>query len=137
MRGRRTEKRGRGTAKDAVLRAVERGGEVVAQLVPNVTGQTILKFIKSVVKTEDSELITDQYRDYNAIDKEMKHETLNRSENGKKVRYIPIPLKASGHSSKGHGMDNITTIRQDTRPCFSQRRAINITTEKLTYSGSF
>ena len=73
-------KRGRGTAKDAILGAVQRGGKVVAQLVSNVTGQTILDFIKRVVKTEDSELITDQYRGYNAIGKEMKHETLNRSE---------------------------------------------------------
>ena len=70
-------KRGRGTAKDAVIGAVQRGGKVVAQLVSNVTGQTILDFIKRVVKTEDSELITDQYPGYNAIGKEMKHETLN------------------------------------------------------------
>ena len=39
-------KRGRGTAKDAVLGAVARGGKVVAQLVRNVTGKTILDFIK-------------------------------------------------------------------------------------------
>lgn len=73
-------KRGRGTAKDAVIGAVQRGGRVVAQLVPDVTGQTILEFINKCVKTEDSQLITDQYRGYNEIGKEMKHETLNRSE---------------------------------------------------------
>ncbi len=39
-------KRGRGTAKDAVLGAVQRDGQVVAELVPDVTGQTIFDFIK-------------------------------------------------------------------------------------------
>ena len=39
-------KRGRGTAKDAVLGAVARGGKVVAQLVENTTGETIKDFIK-------------------------------------------------------------------------------------------
>ena len=73
-------KRGHGTAKDAVLGAVQRGGKVIAKLVENATGKTILDFIKRFVKTEDSELYTDQYRGYNAIGKEMKHETLNRSE---------------------------------------------------------
>ena len=73
-------KRGRGTAKDAVLGAVARGGKVVAQLVENVKGSTIAKFIKKVVKTEDAELYTDQYRGYNEVGKEMKHETMNRSE---------------------------------------------------------
>ena len=73
-------KRGRGTAKDAVLGAVARGGHVIAQLVSNVTGETISDFINRFVNTEDSELITDQYRGYNEIGKEMKHETLNRSE---------------------------------------------------------
>ena len=73
-------KRGRGTAKDAVLGAVQRGGQVVAELVPNTTGETTKAFIQKFVKTEDSELYTDQYRGYNEVGKEMKHETINRSE---------------------------------------------------------
>jgi transposase-like protein len=76
-------KRGRGTAKDAVLGAIQRGGKVIAQLVPNTTGQTIRNFIQKFVKTDDSELYTDQYRAYNKIGKEMKHETMNRSEKWK------------------------------------------------------
>lgn len=71
--------RGRGTAKNAVLGVIQRGGKVVAQLVGNVTGKTIRGFIKRFVKTDDSELYTDQYRGYNAIGKEMKHETMTRS----------------------------------------------------------
>lgn len=74
-------KRGRGTVKDAVLGAVARGGNVIAQLVPNITGQTILEFIKRHVKTEESELYTDKFRGYNEAGKVVKtHETLNRSE---------------------------------------------------------
>ena len=73
-------KRGRGTAKDAVIGAVQRGGHVVAELVENVKDSTIAKFIKKFVKTDVSELITDQYRGYNDIGRKMKHETLNRSE---------------------------------------------------------
>ena len=54
-------KRGRGTDKTAVIGAVERGGKVVAQVAENLTGRTILKFIKKAVKIEDSELMTDEF----------------------------------------------------------------------------
>ena len=74
------KKRGRGTAKDVVLGAVARGGKVVAELVENVKGSTIAEFIKKFVKTDDAELYTDQYKGYNYIGKEMKHETMNRSQ---------------------------------------------------------
>ena len=74
-------KRGRGTAKNVVLGAVARGGKVVAQLVSDIAGETITNFIKKFVKTEDSELYTDQYTgDHNDIGKQMKHETINRSQ---------------------------------------------------------
>ena len=78
--GETPKKRGRGTAKDVVLGAVARGGKVIAQLVENAKGSTIANFIKKFVKTDASELYTDQYRGYTEIGKEMKHETLNRSE---------------------------------------------------------
>ena len=42
-------KRGHGTEKDAILGAVQRGGKVVAQLAPQLTGRTILEFIRSAV----------------------------------------------------------------------------------------
>ena len=73
-------KRGRGTAKDAVIGAVARGGKVVAELVTDIAGETIADFIKKVVNTTDSKLYTDQYQGYNTIGKEMEHETMNRSE---------------------------------------------------------
>ena len=73
------KKRGRGTSKDVVLGAVACCGKVIAELVPNATGETIKNFIKKFVKTDDSKLYTDEYRGYNAIGREMAHETLNRS----------------------------------------------------------
>ena len=74
------KKRGRGTAKDVVLGAVKRGGQVVAKLVANATAETIKEFIKSVVNTDESQLITDGYRGDNQIGKQMKHETINGSQ---------------------------------------------------------
>ena len=73
-------KRGRGTEKDAIIGAVQRGGKVVAQLAPQLTGRKILEFIKSFVKLDDSELITDEYHTYNLIGREMKHTIINHSE---------------------------------------------------------
>ena len=73
-------KRGRGTAKDAVIGAVARGGKVVAELVSDISGETIADFIKRVVNTEDAKLYTDQFKGYNIIGREMEHETINRSE---------------------------------------------------------
>lgn len=73
-------KRGRGTDKDAIIGAVQRGGKVVAQLAPNLTGRTILEFIRSVVNLKDSKLITDEYHAYNAVGKEMKHAVINHAE---------------------------------------------------------
>ena len=78
------KKRGRGTSKDVVLSAVARRGKVIAELVPNATGETIKNFIKKHVKTDDAKLYTDQYRGYNAIGREMEHETLNRSRHWEK-----------------------------------------------------
>ncbi len=70
-------KRGRGTEKTAIIGAVQRGGRVVAQVAHNLTGRTILEFIRSAVNLKDSELITDEYQAYNAIGKEMKHAVIN------------------------------------------------------------
>lgn len=75
------KKRGRGSAKDAILGAVARGGKVVAQLVENVRAETITKFIKKFVNTDETAFYTDQFRAYNDVGEIMKnHETMNRSE---------------------------------------------------------
>ena len=67
-------KRGRGTEKDAIIGTVQRGGKIVAQLTPQLTGRKILEFIKSFVKLDESELITDEYHTYNLIGREIKHD---------------------------------------------------------------
>lgn len=73
-------KRGRGTEKTPVLGAVERGGQVVAQVAEDLTGRGILKFIRSVVNLKDSELITDEYKAYLEVGKEVKHAIIKHSE---------------------------------------------------------
>lgn len=73
-------KRGRGTEKDPVIGTVQRGGKVVTQLALQFTGRKILKFIKRVVKLDESELITDEYHAYNLVSREVKHTIINHSE---------------------------------------------------------
>ena len=60
--------------------AVERGGKVVAKVAKNLTGRTILNFIKNAVKIEDSQLMTDEYYGYRQLASVMKHEIINHQE---------------------------------------------------------
>ncbi len=73
-------KRGRGTNKDAIIGLVQRGGKVVAKLTDNLTGRAILDFIKKHVKMNESELMTDEFRSYQRVGKEMKHRVINHQE---------------------------------------------------------
>ena len=65
--GGNTSKRGRGTDKTPIIGAVERDGNVVAQVAQDLTGKGILNFIRHAVSSDDSVLITDEYRAYNAV----------------------------------------------------------------------
>ena len=73
-------KRGRGTSKTAVIGAVERGGQVVAEVAKGLTGRAILEFIRRVVNVKESELMTDEYHAYNALSSQLKHHVINRQE---------------------------------------------------------
>ncbi len=73
-------KRGRGTSKTAVIGAVQRGGEVVAEVAKGLTGRAILEFIQRVVNVKESELMTDEYHAYNALSGQLKHEVINHQE---------------------------------------------------------
>ncbi|RKU13829.1 hypothetical protein C6501_09070 [Candidatus Poribacteria bacterium] len=73
-------KRGRGTSKTPVIGAVERGGHVIAKVADDLTGQSIMRFIKDVASIEDSELMTDEFKGYLAIGREMKHHIINHKE---------------------------------------------------------
>lgn len=77
---RKSSKRGRGTNKDAILGIVQRGGQVAAALVPDLTGRTILNFIKEHVNISKSELMTDEFRSYQTVGNEMKHSIVNHQE---------------------------------------------------------
>lgn len=73
-------KRGRGTKKTPVLGAVERGGHVVAEVTNSLSGRRILEFIRSAVNLEGSELMTDEFKAYNLVGREMKHAIVNHRE---------------------------------------------------------
>ena len=73
-------KRGRGTSKTAVIGAVARGGEVVAEVAKGLTGRDILEFIRRVVNVKESELMTDEYHAYNALSNDLKHHVVNHQE---------------------------------------------------------
>lgn len=73
-------KRGRGTDKTAVIGAVERGGNVVAEVAKGLTGRAILEFIRRVVNVRESELMTDKYHAYNALSGQLKHHVINHQE---------------------------------------------------------
>ena len=72
--------RGRGTSKTAVIGAVERGGQVVAEVAKGLTGRAILEFIRRVVNVKESELMTDEYHAYNALSSQLKHHIINHQE---------------------------------------------------------
>lgn len=69
--------RGRGTKKIPVIGAVERGGNVVAQVARDLSGKGILRFVKDSVEAYGSILITDEYQSYNAVHGFMPHVAVN------------------------------------------------------------
>lgn len=77
---REPSKRGRGTDKDCILGAVERGGKVVAKIATELTGRYILEFIRKHVKMAESELMTDEFKAYQRVGKEMKHSIIDHQE---------------------------------------------------------
>ena len=70
---------GRGTSKQAVVGAVERGGRVVARTAADLSGKTLLSFIQDNVEPKDSTLMTDEWKGYKGIKKFMPHEVINHS----------------------------------------------------------
>ncbi|MCY3742890.1 MAG: IS1595 family transposase [Candidatus Poribacteria bacterium] len=78
-----SSKRGRGTDKTAIIGAIERGGQVVAEVAKGLTGRHILEFIRRVVSTKESELMTDEYHAYNTLSRDLKHEVINHQ-----VQYV-------------------------------------------------
>ncbi|MBC8392200.1 MAG: IS1595 family transposase [Deltaproteobacteria bacterium] len=75
--------RGRGTKKPAVVGFIERGGKVKAQLVNKENGDLTAKKLSALVRknvdTENSILMTDEFKGYIQIKNFMGHKTINHS----------------------------------------------------------
>jgi transposase len=69
----------RGKAKTTALGLVERGGKVVAQIVPNITALTLCGSIAETVEL-DSTVFTDLMHSYNPLAVQYRHLTVNHSE---------------------------------------------------------
>ena len=72
--------KGRGTRKTPVIGAVERGGQVRAQVTDDLSGKGVATFIKGVVDTAASLLVTDEYPSYKVLAKDMPHAVINHGE---------------------------------------------------------
>lgn len=84
-----TSKRGRGTAKTPVVGAVEKKGRVYVKIIEKLTGRNLLAMLKERVKTEESIVITDDFRSYRKFDDAVEHLTIKHSEGyGKGVKTI-------------------------------------------------
>uniref|UniRef100_E6QIN7 Transposase of ISCARN83, IS1595 family ISNwi1 group n=1 Tax=mine drainage metagenome TaxID=410659 RepID=E6QIN7_9ZZZZ len=75
----------RGKAKMTALGIVERGGRVVAQIVPNITALTLCSSIAETVEP-DSPVFTDLMHSYNPLGVQFEHQTVNHS-----VTYVDGP----------------------------------------------
>ena len=71
-------KRGRGTKKAPVLALIERDGKAISKPIENVTGKTLKGAIKEMV-SQDSTIMTDEFKSYNGIGKNFKggHKVVN------------------------------------------------------------
>ena len=77
----KNNKRGRGASgKTSVVGAVERKGDVKAQVTDDTKGKTVLGFIEQSVDPEDSALITDEYKAYTNAYRLMPHRVISHSE---------------------------------------------------------
>ena len=74
--------RGRGTKKTPVIGAVERGGDVKAEAThkDKLKGKNLRSFVRRHVQTEESTLITDEYKGYIGMSKLVDHMKINHSE---------------------------------------------------------
>ena len=71
--------RGRGTSKTPVIGAVERGGRVVARIAQDLSAKGVFGFVKSVVDTDETVLVTDEAKSYKTLDAIMARVSINHS----------------------------------------------------------
>lgn len=73
-------KRGRGTDNIPVAGIVERNGNVVAEVMQNLTYANLKKMVMKYVDEESSVLITDNYKGYNSMKKIIDHVVIDHKE---------------------------------------------------------
>jgi transposase-like protein len=84
-----TNKRGRGTKKTPVVGVVEKKGQVYVKIVEKLTSRNLLTMLKDCVKTDESIVITDDFRSYKKFDDVVEHITIKHSEGyGKGIKTV-------------------------------------------------
>jgi transposase-like protein len=84
-----TEKRGRGTLKTPIVAAVEKKGSVYVKIVEKLTSRNLLAMLKKIVNTEDSIVISDDFRSYRSFDSVVEHITIKHNEGyGKGIKTV-------------------------------------------------
>lgn len=84
-----TSKRGRGTNKVSVVGAVEKKGKVYVKIIEKLTKRNLLAMLKQIVKTNETIVITDDFRSYKAFDDEVAHITIKHKDGyGKGMKTI-------------------------------------------------
>ncbi len=76
----RPHKRGKGTDKTPVIGAVERDGNVIAQVADDLTGRGVLKFVMNTVRPDAKIMITDENKAYNVVRSMMPHGVVNHQQ---------------------------------------------------------
>lgn len=72
-------KRGRGTNKTPVVGIVERNGKIVLKVVEKLTSRNLVKMLKNNVNTENSLVMTDEYRPYRKFEDIVEHLSIDHS----------------------------------------------------------
>lgn len=74
-------KPGRGTKKTPVIGAVERGGRVTAKatMKGKLKGRNLRAFVRDRIKTDQAQLITDEYKGYRGMSKMLPHSVIRHS----------------------------------------------------------
>lgn len=66
-------KRGRGTSKIPVVGIVERDGDVIAEVMRNLTYDNLSKMVKKFVDEDNSVMVTDEYTGYSKLNRIIEH----------------------------------------------------------------
>ena len=75
-------KRGRGTSKVKIAGMVERNGRVVTRIMDTFNSYNMLQLLRKHVNEDKATVVTDEARFYYALDKEVRHKTINKSKEG-------------------------------------------------------